>query len=274
MPVPEGVRPQAIRGEFATAVEPVLRSLSEQQVDTDRPVPSFFMLDPFGIKGVPFEFFQDQLALAKSECLFTFMWEAIERHSQTPEFAPHMRELMGDDRWVGLSALGLKEYVYARFGDRLREAGAKYVLVFDLWNGGNHVYSLFFATRNLKGCDVMKQSIWEVDPTGSYSFRGVYPGQMTMNMASEPQGLEYDLRQEFGHEWVTVEQAEEFVQSDKTRFHSGHLRSQTLRPLEKAGVIVVDRPNGAKQFSSGKEIRFRFIEQKEAALLDKQGALF
>ena len=125
--VSENVKVQAVHGEFAEKVEPVLHSMAEWQ-DVIRPVPSFFMIDPFGIKGVPFGFFRSLLSLDKSECLFSFMWESIERFSNTPEFAPHMKELMGNEDWARLSGDDLKEFVYTRFEHRLREAGAQYVL--------------------------------------------------------------------------------------------------------------------------------------------------
>lgn len=271
--VSNGVRIQAVQGEFSEKVEPVLRSIAERQ-DTAGPVPSFFMIDPFGIKGVPFSFFQSLMALDKSECLFSFMWESIERFSKTDEFAPHMRELMGNDDWADLSGDALKEYVYARFEHRLREAGARYVLVFDLWNGGNHIYSLFFATKGIKGCDVFKQAIWSVDPTGSYSFLGYNPGQLPFDLKFDLSDLQNDLRRAFGTDWVPMESAMEFVQGDETRFHSGQLRRHTLAPLERSGAIEVDRPNGARQFSLDRGIRFRFVEQKEHAPSAEQRALF
>lgn len=260
--LPEGVQAYPVQGEFEEKVKPILRSIAEQQ-EAVRAVPSFFMIDPFGIKGIPHQFFRSTLALEKSELLFSFMWEPIERFRMTPEFAPHMQELMGNDDWRELSGVNFKEYVYTRFEQRLRDAGAKYVLVFDLWNGGNHIYSLFFATKGVKGCDVMKQAIWNVDPTGSYSFRGKNPEQLSLYMIFSPNGLEDDLRWEFGTDWITVEDADEFIQGDRTRFHSGHLRKQTLVPLEKSGAIEVARPKGARLFASGRGIKFRFVSNPQ-----------
>ena len=142
--------------------------------------------------------------------------------------------------------------------------------MFDLWNAGNHVYSLFFATKGLKGCDVMKQAIWGVDPTGSYSFRGKHPGQLPFDMVFDHKGLQDDLRREFGTGWVTIESAMEFVQGDGTRFHSGQLKQRTLRPLEKAGAIEVHRPHGSNQYPSGKGIEFRFVDQSGRLTSDNQ----
>ena len=254
---PAGLDVNILYGEFAGEVTNTLRSIARRQ-NEGCSVPSFFMIDPFGIKGVPFSALSDLLALDKSECLFTLMWDAILRHSEHPTFEEYMLELFGDSGWRGRSGGSLKEYVYQRFEQRLREAGAKYVLVFHLWKEGRHIYSLFFATKGIKGCDVMKQAIWKVDRTGSYTFRGAKSGQSRLALPVDHSGLRDDLRAEFGFGWVSVEQADEFVQGDRTRFHSGHLRKETLRPLELERVIEVDRPGGGRGFSPGKGIRLRF----------------
>ena len=257
--LPDNITVKPLRGEFANEVPDTLRSIAQHQ-NAVGSVPSFFMIDPFGIKGVPFSVFRGLLALEKSECLFTLMWDAILRHREHHNLEQYMLDLFGDSGWNGLSSEELKEYVYSRFKQRLRDAGAKYVMVFDLWEESRHIYSLFFATKGIKGCDIMKQAIWKVDPTGSYSFRGANPGQSQLDMIFDHKRLGDDLRAEFGFGWLSMEQAEEFVQGDKTHFHSSHLRQETLRPLEREGVIEVERPKGVRRFPAGKGIRFRFLE--------------
>lgn len=100
---------QPILGDFAENGSATLQSIAKYQDENFRSVPSFFMIDPFGLKGVPFSFFRGLLsALDKSECLFTFMWSSIHRFSQEPVFEPYMRELFGDEGWRGLPMDGLK----------------------------------------------------------------------------------------------------------------------------------------------------------------------
>ena len=272
MSLPEGVQVYPALGEFANEVVGALRYIAQRQ--DIGPVPSFFMIDPFGIKGVPFSVFHSLLALEKSECLFTLMWDTILRHREHNNLEGYMLELFGDSEWHGMSSEELKEYVYSRFEQRLRKAGAKYVLVFDLWKEGRHIYSLFFATKGIKGCDIMKQVICKLDVTGSYSFRGSRPGQSQLDMTFDSSRLEDDLRAEFNLDWVAIEQAEEFVRGDKTRFHSGHLKKQTLVPLERAGSIVVERPDGVRGFQTGKGIRFRFSDVPSPSTCSEQLPLF
>lgn len=108
--LPEGVKVHPLHGEFADEVTSTLRAIANHQ-NAVRSVPSFFMIDPFGIKGVPFSALRGLLALDKSECLFTLMWDAILRFSEHPTFEEYMLELFEDSGWRGLSGEDLKEYV-------------------------------------------------------------------------------------------------------------------------------------------------------------------
>ena len=258
--LPSNINVRCLQGEFAAEVPETLRSIARHQNDVG-PVPSFFMIDPFGIKGVPFSVFRGLLALEKSECLFTFMWDAILRYREHPSFEEYMLELFEDSEWRGLSSEKPQEYIYSRFEQLLRDAGAKYVLVFDLWKEGRHIYSLFFATKGYKGLRYYETGYLEESILrGLTPSAGSKPGQSRLDIPAAHTGLRDDLRAEFGFDWVSVEQSEEFVQGDRTRFHSGHLKRETLFPLEREGVIEVKRPDGVRMFPTGKGIQFRFLE--------------
>lgn len=62
------------------------------------------------------------------------------------------------------------------------------------------------------------------------------------------------LREKFGNEWFTIEEADESVL--ETVFRVAHLRRKTLAPAEKEGKIEVDRSGGQRQFATGVRIRF------------------
>ena len=44
----------------------------------------------------------------------------------------------------------------------------------------------------------------------------------------------------------------------ETPFHKGHLRRETLQPLERSGQIDVYRPSGGKGFAPGEGVQVRF----------------
>ena len=78
--LPQSVIPYPIHGEFVDEAEPLVSSIATYEASG--PVPSFFLIDPFGIKGAPMTFISRLLSLEKSECLFSFMWEPIRRFSE------------------------------------------------------------------------------------------------------------------------------------------------------------------------------------------------
>ena len=271
--LPPSVIPYPIHGEFVDETEPLVRSIATYEASG--PVPSFFLIDPFGIKGAPMAFISRLMSLEKSECLFSFMWEPIRRFAEHGAWEMHMDDLFGTDGWRDILADDTDDHrakLHALFERRLRESGATYVLPFQLWEGGKHIYTLFFATNGIKGCDVMKQTMWSIDPTGSYAFRGTLQGQRPLDFSVEPSGLEEDLRRHFGREWISTTEADDFMKGDQTLYLKQHLRKRTLVPLEEKGIIEVDRPDGERRGSFGDGVRFRFCESVTPAV-DSQPAL-
>ena len=64
------------------------------------------------------------------------------------------------------------------------------------------------------------------------------------------------LRQKFGVEWFSIEEAERATLLETPYKHKGHLKRKTLAPAEKAEKIEVDRSGGQQQFAAGVRIRF------------------
>ena len=65
------------------------------------------------------------------------------------------------------------------------------------------------------------------------------------------------LRDKFGSEWFTIEEAQRATLLETPFRVSGHLKGRTLGPAEKAEKIEVDRSGGQRQFAAGVRIRFR-----------------
>ena len=197
----------------------------------------------------------------KSECLISFMYEPIRRFHRQPEFGGHLDDLFGTPTWRDCFDVeddaDRKQFLHSLFAKQLRRHGAEYVIPFELWKGERHVYTLYFTTGNIRGCDLMKSCIWKFDPSGSFSFRGYAAGQLTL-FGPQTDRLARQLREAFGTEWATIEQIEKFVMGDGTPFHKGHLRRDTLQPLERTGQIEVRRPLGGRGLAVGKGVELRF----------------
>ena len=245
-------------GEFRDHIESVLDLIDQQNAQL---APAFVMIDPFGVKGSPMDLIGRVLKNDRSECLISFMYEPIRRFHRQPEYGPHLDELFGTLRWRRCLDMpegrSKKQFLHDLFRKQLKRHGAKYVLSFELWKGGRHVYTLYFTTGSLKGCDLMKASIWKLDDSGGYAFRS---GTADIPSLFEPDTgpLAQQLRSEFGDAWTKIEKLDEFTMSDRTHFHKGHLRRKTLGPLERDGQIEVHRPQGGKGYTAGKGIQIRF----------------
>ena len=244
---------------FSDHMQDILDYLDKQKKAL---APAFVMIDPFGIKGSSMELIDRTLQNDKSECMISFMYEPIRRFHQRPEFGEPLDELFGTPDWRRCLNMPegdeKKEFLHSLFKAQLKEHGAKQVVFFELWRGKRHVNTIYFASGSLKGCDLMKQAIWKADPSGDYAIRGHAADQgLLLEPTTEP--LAAQLRSRFGHDLVPVEDVEEFVMSDETRFHTGQLRRDTLQRLEKQGRITVLRPSSQRGFANDKGIKIRFL---------------
>ena len=250
---------EVLQGDFDEKMNNILDYIEKQNAAL---APAFVMIDPFGPKGSPMSLIGRVLANPKSECLISFMYEPIRRFNAVPEYEASLDELFGTMDWRSCWTIDneadRKKFLHGLFATQLKQHGAKYVIPLELWNGNKHVYTLYFATCHLKGCDLMKRSCWKVDPTGGFSFRGYAPGQTTL-FGNDTEPLAEQLRNHFGYNWVPIEKVDNFVMSDRTPYHTGLLRKDTLRRLETENRLDVERPRGGSGFTKNRGVRVRFI---------------
>ena len=237
--IPDNCTYQVINSTFDETLTEALNRIDEQNQRLD---PSFVMIDPFGVSGTPMETIGRILSNHKSEVYVSFMSRDINRFREHQNFERHLDDLFGCSDWrQGVNLPEGKEriaFFYDLYKSQLKAAGAEYVLHFELYEGNELVYAIFFGTGDLEGCDKMKQAIWKVAPFGDYRFRGgkieqfaLAPDEMTDFTI-----LAKEIHNEFGAEgWVPIEDVVNFVKSDATDFHSSHLKGKTLRPMEDRG---------------------------------------
>ncbi len=264
--LPKNVFVDVYHAEFSDQLQSMFRYLDEQELGQDKQfAPTFLMIDPFGVKGVPMSVVTKLLAFRSCEVYVSLMYEAINRHLNTPEYEEHMDELFGFPEWRKANEFPVsnarRSYIHDLYRDRLKSAGARYVTHFKLYEGNRHVYSIFFGTNHLKGCERMKQAIWKVVPFGNFAFREGDSGLGLFGNEPNTEPLQEQLRNHFGLESpVRIETLLDFMRSDATQFHPGHLKSKTLRPMEAAGKleIVNSKPSRRKfTYPDGTMIRFK-----------------
>ena len=221
--------------------------------------PVFVMLDPKGLKGVSMDLISEILSVPRGEVLFSFMHETAVRFGVTPQVDPHLRSLVGD--FVPRSSSS-EDYCDA-LEQRFRAHGADYVLRFGLWQGGRHVYTLFFGTKSVRGCEVMKDAMWNVAGDGRYRFNGLHRHQQLLldqSFAGNFTRLEQDIADEFGYDrWVSIDELEDFMKGDGTLFRIAHLRNKLLKPLQSQRRLEVRNQIRRGRFPAGEGISVQFL---------------
>ena len=252
---------RVINSTFDETLTDVLDDIEEQRA---RLAPAFVMIDPFGVSETPMRTVARILANPQSEVYVTFMYDFMNRFREHPNFEKHLDELFGCPDWregVDLAdSEERKNFYFGLYRNQLKKHGAEQVVHFELYEGERLVYAIFFGTKSLDGSNKMKQAIWKVTPFGDFKFRGGQLGQLTLGDALIDFGLlGKDLHEEFASKsWQRIEDVVDFVKSDATAFHSGHLKVKTLRPMEAGGQIEVKSGTRKKMgtYPNGTLLRF------------------
>lgn len=259
--VPQNCRFEVVNATFDETVNGVLDDLAQQH----KPLPpAFVMIDPFGVSGTSLKTIERILAHPKSEVYVSVMYDPINRFKDHPYFEPHLDELFGCRDWQdGIDIVDPNErrvFFFELYRRQLQSSGAENVLHFELYKGQRLEYAIFFGTHSLDGCDKMKQAIWKVVPGGDYRYWGGRSRQLSFGEGLVDFAVfQNDLYKRFSSDgWVRIEDVIEFAKSDQTDFHSLHLKTKTLKPMERDGLIQVRPETRTRKgsFQNGTVLRF------------------
>lgn len=172
-----------------------------------------------------------------------------------------MTSLFGTANWraaINLEGSERRQYLHDLFRDQLQANGSQYVRSFEIQAGGGNGYTLFFGTNHELGLERMKDAMWTADPVAGQSFSDSTEGDQLVLFQSQVDTapLLLALRQQFGDQPFTVEQAERFTLFS-TPYSPSHLRRRTFAPEEDRGRIEVLTPRKRRgTFPAGTRLRF------------------
>ena len=137
--------------------------------------PTFVFIDPFGFK-IPFSYVTKVLRAQSCEVLITFMFEEINRFLSQAQQPENFDDLFGCPDWrtgidikVPRDRIRFLHDLYQR--QLIQAGGASFVRSFAMRNERNTMdYFLFFATKNELGLRKIKEAMWRVDESGTYTF--------------------------------------------------------------------------------------------------------
>lgn len=258
-PWPGNVNVNVVNDTFDRTATAIIEALREQKRNL---APTFAFIDPFGYSGMPMDLLADLLAYPRTEVFINFMVGHVQRFITRDGQEKAMRDLFGLDVSEVLDGYLAQadrvEHLRAVYERQLQErAGFDYVQSFGMINQtGNIGYYLLHGTRHPKGVELMKDVMWRIDPGGGYKFSDRLADQdvlFVLDPDLRPLRREL-LRNYAGQRGVSVADIEWHTVL-RTPYRKRHVRP-VLRPLEREGVIQVNRPPGRKQFTEGVTIDF------------------
>lgn len=243
---PPNVTTQVHKGRsFQDAFPEVWRSYTPK-LGRSRP-PTFVFIDPFGFK-IPFSYVAEVLRASNCEVLITFMFEEINRFLSQGQQPANFDDLFGCREWrdgihIKLPRERIK-FLHDLYQKQLRQAaGAEFVRSFAMRNERNTTdYFLFFATNNELGLRKMKEAMWRVDESGTYTFSDATDPNQSLLFTAEPDRplLTRLIVEKFAGTETTPSGIERFVVRS-TAFRETHYK-KVLQGLEDAGKIVPINP--------------------------------
>lgn len=231
--------------------------------------PTFVFIDPFGFK-IPFSHVAKVMRAQSCEVLINFMFEEINRFLSQQQMPDNFDDLFGCRDWrEGINIQTPRERVkflhdlYQR--QLMNAAGASFVRSFAMRNERNTMdYFLFFASNNELGLRKIKEAMWRVDESGTYTFSDATDPNQSMLFSSEPdrEQLKRLILSNFDGAEASVGEIERFVVRD-TPFRETHYK-KILQSLEKADIITVHNapPSRRRGTYADENIQLRFKRSK------------
>lgn len=255
--LPPHIRHFCVKGTFDAMVSTMLNHAEGTKSTL---APTFLFVDPFGISHTPFHLIRRFMGNPKCEVMVNLMYQWVNRFKG--ELPDDVDELFGTPAWRDWERYGTpserEEFLVGLYEQQLRSV-AQYVWSFRMIDKKNQTsYYLVFGTNHIAGLDKMKSAMWKVSPSGDYSFSDRHAHQLFLfgeNPDLAP--LRADLQRFFGGYDATIEEIERFVLT-KTNYLSTHLKTKTLAPMEREGLIEVPTPRKRRcTYPPGTRIHFK-----------------
>lgn len=249
---PNHFHAEVVTGEFEIALRDTLDALDKEGQQL---APTFAFVDPFGIKGVPFDLIARLLARPKCEALITFMNVTLQRFvTELPAQADRLIGLPGaSDKIAAAHGSEARTLVSRQLYEMSLRRVAKFVRFFEMRDCDNRpVYDLFFATNSDLGHYKMKEAMWKVDAGGDFSFSdGVDPNQAVLFRRDPDRELAAMLGAHFASKTVDAADVLRFTR-DETPYLEKHARAaltnlENTQPPNMRVSVAPNKSDGKKR---------------------------
>ncbi|MFE2565262.1 three-Cys-motif partner protein TcmP [Streptomyces mirabilis] len=258
-PWPKNVKVQLVNSEFSETATNLIDHLRNQK---RRLAPTFAFVDPFGFSGLPMSILAELLSFASCELFVNYMVDHVNRFATAGNVDHHLEDLFGTSEYKQVGSLpprvSRQQFLHDLYERQLTDVCKfPYVQSFAMINRTGHIgYYLFHGTRDIKGVELMKEAMWKVDPGGGFKFSDRLAGQDVLftDSSVDTDPLRRALLAQYTGRRVSITALEQFTLIH-TPYKKTHLRRPVLTPLEREGIIQVQRP-GRSGFPDGTWITF------------------
>lgn len=130
---------------------------------------ALWIIDPYGLKQIPWPIVAEIAKVPKNEVVITFMADEAHRYRTNPAMTSVMNNLYGDDTWKnipdGLTTAQSKAALVKLYCEKLESLGC-HTSSFDVDVARRYTrYSLIFATHHQGGLECWNSARWSADPT-------------------------------------------------------------------------------------------------------------
>ena len=207
--------------------------------------PSFFFIDPFGFSGIPFDFIKKILAIPRTEVFINFMVEFVYRFLTSDGHARSVEELYGIPNVRELTKseyghLDLEAALLKIYRDQLHDAAnAKFTFPFKV-NSDEKLkttYYLVHATNSFKGCEVMKNVMYNAGTKKQFGYLGPAEGQMALGNFDNLEHLQEYLADFFNGQSLTYE-AVRLQTANDLPYVTGDYKTALLQLESKSKIMI------------------------------------
>jgi len=245
------IKYMVVEGEFADVAENLIKKVGADLI------PTFFFIDPFGFKGVPFETIKRILSAKKTEVFITFMYGFIKRFIGRLELETCIDELFGCEEWRDIVNTMPPDNIENALRDLYRKnlherAGVKYTWSYRVCSPHQRKtkYYLIYATHHFAGLHLMKEIMYGEGAKGQFAYLGpeqtkYVPEQLKLHdFGGGSQEAELDkfgeyLLNRFKGKTLTYYEVKEMSYME-TKFIDKHYR-KVIRKLENNDLVKIER---------------------------------
>lgn len=261
-PLPTNVKVSVRTGAYEHIFSQVLDSLEQEGKEL---APTFAFIDPFGYSQASMRLSGRFLQFSRCEALVYVPIRFIDRFVSLDSQDSALTTLFGTEEWKAARALkgdARRRFLHDLFFQQMkRECGLDYVRSFEIVAATpNSGYHLFFGTKHPLGLRRMKEAMWKLDPENGQKFRDSTSEkqQPLFQPEVDTKPLRDAMIERFGDQPVSIQELDNFALIE-TPYLPSHIRTRTLKPLEKDGrlIIVSAKPDRRRfTYPTGTVIRF------------------